>query len=151
MRLGCTKLEINDVLIARMPDPIGRACLFPEGMPVCATVVDVAIVRTGNETLQKFLVLLINSSDFRTEAFSLLTGTTRQRISRGNLAKITFAIPLPEKQLEIVNLISLFDSEIARTTRVIEEAKQLRSGLLSDLLSGEHEIPASYDKVTGAA
>jgi restriction endonuclease S subunit len=151
MRLGCTKLEINDVLIARMPDPIGRACLFPEGLPVCATVVDVAIVRTDNETLQKFLVLLINSSDFRTEAFSLLTGTTRQRISRGNLAKITFAIPSPEKQLEIVNLISLFDSEIARTTRVIEEAKQLRSGLLSDLLSGEHEIPASYDKVIGAA
>ena len=151
MRLGCTKLEINDVLIARMPDPIGRACLFPEGLPVCATVVDVAIVRTGNETLQKFLVLLINSSDFRTEAFSLLTGTTRQRISRGNLAKITFAIPSPEKQLEIVNLISLFDSEITRTTRVIEEAKQLRSGLVSDLLSGEHEIPASYDKVIGAA
>ena len=72
-RLGCTKLEVNDVLIARMPDPIGRACLFPEGLPVCATVVDVAIVRTGNETLQKFLALLINSSDFRTEAFSLLT------------------------------------------------------------------------------
>ena len=150
-RLGCTKLEVNDVLIARMPDPIGRACLFPEGLPVCATVVDVAIVRTGNETLQKFLALLINSSDFRTEAFSLLTGTTRQRISRGNLAKISFVIPSQEKQLEIVNLISLFDGEIAQSVRVIEEAKQLRSGLLSDLLSGEHEIPASYDKVMGAA
>ncbi len=150
-RLGCTKLEVNDVLIARMPDPIGRACLLPEGLPVCATVVDVAIVRTGNETLQKFLALLINSSDFRTEAFSLLTGTTRQRISRGNLAKISFVIPSQEKQLEIVNLISLFDGEIAQSVRVIEEAKQLRSGLLSDLLSGEHEIPASYDKVMGAA
>jgi type I restriction enzyme S subunit len=150
-RLGCTKLEVNDVLIARMPDPIGRACLFPEGLPVCATVVDVAIVRTGNETLQKFLALLINSSDFRTEAFSLLTGTTRQRISRGNLAKISFAIPSQEKQLEIVNLISLFDREIAQSVRVIEEAKQLRSGLLSDLLSGEHEIPVTYDKVMGAA
>lgn len=150
-RLGCTKLEVNDVLIARMPEPIGRACLFPEGLPVCATVVDVAIVRTGNETLQKFLALLINSSDFRTEAFSLITGTTRQRISRGNLAKIAFAIPPTEKQLEIVNLISLFDSEIAQTARVAEEAKQLRSGLLSDLLSGEHEIPESYYKVMGAA
>jgi len=150
-RLGCTKLEVNDVLIARMPDPIGRACLFPEGLPVCATVVDVAIVRTGNETLQKFLALLINSSDFRTEAFSLLTGTTRQRISRGNLAKISFAIPSQEKQLEIVNLISLFDGEIAQSVRVIDEAKQLRSGLLSDLLSGEHEIPVTYDKVMGAA
>ena len=150
-RLGCTKLEVNDVLIARMPDPIGRACLFPEGLPVCATVVDVAIVRTGNEALQKFLALLINSSDFRTEAFSLLTGTTRQRISRGNLAKISFAIPSQEKQLEIVKLISLFDGEIAQSVRVIEEAKQLRSGLLSDLLSGEHLIPASYDKAMGPA
>jgi restriction endonuclease S subunit len=150
-RLGCTKLEVNDVLIARMPDPIGRACLFPEGLPVCATVVDVAIVRTGNETLQKFLALLINSSDFRTEAFSLLTGTTRQRISRGNLAKISFVIPSQIKQLEIVNLISLFDGEIAQSVRVIEEAKLLRSGLLSDLLSGEHEIPVTYDKVMGAA
>ena len=150
-RLGCTKLEVNDVLIARMPDPIGRACLFPDGLPTCATVVDVAIVRTGNETLQKFLALLINSSDFRTEAFSLLTGTTRQRISRGNLAKIAFAIPPTEKQLEIVNLISLFDIEIAKSAQVAEGAKQLRSGLLSDLLSGKHEIPASYDKVMGAA
>jgi hypothetical protein len=33
----------------------------------------------------------------------------------------------------------------------MNEAKRLRSGLLSDLLSGEHEIPASYDKVIGAA
>lgn len=150
-RLGCTKLEVNDVLIARMPDPIGRACLFPDGLPTCATVVDVAIVRTGDATLQKFLALLINSSDFRTEAFSLLTGTTRQRISRGNLAKIPFAIPPTEKQLEIVNLISLFDIEIAKSARVAEGARQLRSGLLSDLLSGKHEIPTSYDKVMGAA
>jgi hypothetical protein len=31
------------------------------------------------------------------------------------------------------------------------EAKDLRSALLADLLSGEHEIPASYDKFIGAA
>lgn len=150
-RLSCTKLEINDVLIARMPEPIGRACLFPEGLPVSATVVDVAIVRTNNETLQIFLTLLINSSEFRTEAFSLLTGTTRQRISKGNLGKISFAIPSAEKQLEIVNLISKFDTEIANSMRAIENTKNLRSGLLSDLLSGNHEIPVTYDKIMGAA
>src|SRR6266568_6955653 len=27
--LGCTFLQPGDVLIARMPDPLGRACLFP--------------------------------------------------------------------------------------------------------------------------
>jgi len=29
IELGCTFLEKGDVLIARMPDPLGRACLFP--------------------------------------------------------------------------------------------------------------------------
>src|SRR5438067_1596268 len=43
--LDCTLLEPGDVLIARMPDPLGRACLFPDlGYP-CITAVDVSIWR----------------------------------------------------------------------------------------------------------
>lgn len=150
-RLSCTKLEVNDVLIARMPEPIARACLFPEDLPTCATVVDVAIVRTCDETLQRFLAILINSPQFRSEAISLQTGSTRQRISKGNLGKIAFRIPPKEKQVEIVNFISQFDQTIGCITRLIEETKNLRSALLSNLLSGTHEIPESYDKVMGAA
>ncbi len=146
-RLSCTTLEVNDVLIARMPEPIGRACLFPENLPTCATVVDVAIVRTGDEILQKFLVLLINSTEFRSEAFSLLTGTTRQRVSKGNLGKISFSIPPKEKQLEIISLISEFNQTLESVIRSIEETRKLRSALLSDLLSGNHEIPETYNQV----
>ena len=29
VELGCTFLRKGDVLIARMPDPLGRACIFP--------------------------------------------------------------------------------------------------------------------------
>jgi hypothetical protein len=43
------------------------------------------------------------------------------------------------------------DDGISATEKLISETKQLRSGLLSDLLSGEHEIPESYEKVMGAA
>ena len=48
-------------------------------------------------------------------------------------------------------IISTIDEVKGKTEIAINEAKRLRSGLLSDLLSGEHEIPASYDKVIGAA
>ena len=58
--------------------------------------------------------------------------------------------PLPE-QKRIVELISSMDAGISALERLISETKQLRSGLLSDLLSGDHEIPESYDKVMGAA
>src|SRR5687768_12287663 len=43
-RLHVTFLEKGDVLLARMPDPIGRSCLFPlDGKAV--TAVDVCILR----------------------------------------------------------------------------------------------------------
>ena len=58
--------------------------------------------------------------------------------------------PLPE-QKRIVEIINTVDDVIAHTELTISKGKVLRSGLLSDLLSGEHEILASYDKVMGAA
>lgn len=59
-RLGCTFLESGDVLIARMPDPIGRACIFPGVRQPAVTAVDVCIVRTDPLVLDsKYLVNFI--------------------------------------------------------------------------------------------
>jgi hypothetical protein len=38
--LGCTFLKDGDVLIARMPDPLGHACIFPGDAKPSVTVVD---------------------------------------------------------------------------------------------------------------
>src|ERR1035441_2972954 len=38
--LRCTFLSQGDVLIARMPDPLGRACIFPGDTKPSVTVVD---------------------------------------------------------------------------------------------------------------
>ena len=118
-----------------MPDPIARACLLPEGLPVSATVVDVAIVRTGNEILQKILSLIVNSPEFRNEALSLLTGTTRQRVSRGNLSKISFWLPPLPEQKRIVDLISSVDSYIEALQQQLESAKRSRNAVLHELLT----------------
>jgi len=150
-RLRCTPLKERDILIARMPDPIARACLLPGGLPVSATVVDVAILRCGGDFQPEFVVLTINDSLFRQQAIALLTGTTRQRISRSNLGKICLAVPPVEEQQRIVEILSSMDDSIQATEQTIVDAKNLRSGLLSDLLSGEHEIPAVYDKLLGEA
>ena len=45
LRLNCTLLQAGDVLIARMPDPLGRACVFPKLERRAITAVDVCIVR----------------------------------------------------------------------------------------------------------
>jgi hypothetical protein len=40
---------------------------------------------------------------------------------------------------------------IKTTHHAVSNATRMRSGLLSDLLSGKHEIPESYDRLLGAA
>ncbi|MDM2059987.1 restriction endonuclease subunit S, partial [Mycobacteroides abscessus] len=41
--LRCTFLEPGDVLVARMPEPLGRACIFPGVGQPAVTAVDVCI------------------------------------------------------------------------------------------------------------
>jgi type I restriction enzyme S subunit len=48
-QLNCTYLKPSDILIARMPDPIGRACIFPDVGHPCITAVDVAILRARQD------------------------------------------------------------------------------------------------------
>ena len=44
--LNCTFLTEGDLLVARMPEPLGRCCLFPlHGGEKYVTVVDVCVVR----------------------------------------------------------------------------------------------------------
>ncbi len=100
VQLHCTFLKNDDVLIARMPDPLGRACLFPGDSKPCVTVVDVCIVRLrSNFANNRWLKYAINSPAFRSNISSLQSGSTRKRISRGNLAKLKLPIPpLPEQR-----------------------------------------------------
>jgi len=64
--LGCTYLQPGDLLVARMPDPLGRACIFPRMGRRCVTAVDVCIVRPGSDSVNPtWLMHAINSPDIR--------------------------------------------------------------------------------------
>jgi type I restriction enzyme S subunit len=113
--LNCTFLEAGDLLIARMPDPLGRACIFPGLKTPCVTVVDICIVRPDkNIATTEWLKFMINSFDFRNTINKFITGTTRQRISRGNLNKLKFKLPPLEDQIRIANILSKAEALISQ-------------------------------------
>jgi type I restriction enzyme S subunit len=100
--LRCTFLETGDVLVARMPDPLGRACIFPGDRLRAVTVVDVAIVRSGdNRFNHRWLMHFVNAPAFRRAVASLQSGSTRKRISRKNLGRIVLPVPPLPKQEKI--------------------------------------------------
>jgi len=142
VELKCTFLKKGDILVARMPDPLGRACIFPGDEKECVTVVDVCVIRTGIEDVNhKWLLYWVNSPRFRNTISSLQSGTTRRRISRGNLATITFPVPPPEQQKRIVakieELFSHIDAGIAALNKAKQLLKQYRQSVLKAAVTGE--------------
>ena len=80
--LNCTFLAKGDLLVARMPDPLGRCCIFPlDGVEKYVTVVDVCAVRLGTSPITpKYMMYLINSPRTRANIEALKSGSTRKRI-----------------------------------------------------------------------
>lgn len=108
--LRCTFLEAGDILVARMPDPLGRACIFPGDSRPCVTVVDVCIVRPGPDVDRRWLLYAINSPAFRAQIERHVKGTTRQRISRTNLATIQIEVPSFHEQRRIADILDKVDA-----------------------------------------
>lgn len=77
--------------------------------------------------------------------------TTVKHISAKQVLGIKIPLPPLLEQKRIVGIISEMDDFIESIQRTLVKAKSLRSGLLSDLLIGAHEIPVGYDKVMDAA
>ena len=94
VRLNCTEVLPNDILISRLPDPVGRACIIPDGLGKSITAVDCSIVRLKSHVLPEFFVAYTMTTLYAAQIGSSVTGSTRKRISRKNLGQVV--IPTPD-------------------------------------------------------
>ena len=108
-RLNCTEIHSGDILFSRLPDPIGRCCIIPRGFPKAITAVDCTITRLKDNCLPEYLMVYTTTTMYSEQIKKCITGTTRQRISRGNLAKITVPLPDRQRQAAFVSLVHQAD------------------------------------------
>ena len=141
--LACSFLQQGDILVARMPDPLGRSCIFPlKGKEKFVTVVDVCIVRVdANQISNKFLSYWINSPYIRQEIDKLKSGSTRKRISRKNLSNVVFPIAPYLEQIRIVEKIEELFSELDKGVESLKTARQqlnvYRQSFLKNAVEGK--------------
>lgn len=141
-RLRCSEVKTGDVLLARMPDPLGRACVVPDLSQKLVTVVDISIIRPNNKLADpNWLMYAINSHQIRQEIELLSSGTTRKRISRGNLSAIEIPLPpLPEQKRiadKLDTLLGRVEAARERLERVPKLLKTFRQSVLNAAVSGE--------------
>ena len=125
--LKCTEIYPGDILISRLPEPVGRACIIPPKKERMITAVDCTICRVDESIVSKeYLCYFMRSNAYYTKLLGSVTGTTRKRISRKNLGNIELEIPPKEEQTDVV-------SQLERLINVINSRnKELQ--LLDDLI-----------------
>ena len=96
--LNCEEVLAGDILISRLPEPAGRACVVPKLGTKMVAAVDCTIARASTQINPKYLLQFLSSQSYFDEVNTCLAGGTRQRISRRNLAD--FDIPIPAKYQE---------------------------------------------------
>ncbi|WP_394166273.1 restriction endonuclease subunit S [Neptunomonas phycophila] len=141
--LSCTFLKSGDVLIARMPDPLGRACIFPGVGLEAVTVVDICLIRTGEKSAisNKLLISWINSPAIRNLIAANASGTTRKRITRKKLEVFELPIPPLAEQKVIADkldtLLAQVETTKAHLERIPEILKTFRQSVLAAAVSGK--------------
>ena len=129
---------------------IGMVVRLPDENTDYVVSPTLAVIK-ANEVMGQFLFYLLEGPHSQEQFQRFKKGSTRESVGMQILRKIKIHVPPLSEQLRIVEIIKSIDDVLGTTSQALSEGKRLRSGLLSDLLSGEHEIPADYDKVIGAA
>ena len=107
-RLHCEEVLPGDILISRLPEPAGRACIVPLLGTKMITAVDCTIVRTAPDMSNKFLVQYLSSQAYFDDVNTCLAGGTRQRISRGNLANFNVPIPVKKSEQDAIGMFFVY-------------------------------------------
>ncbi len=136
-RLHCTEVLCGDILISRLPDPAGRACIMPNIEQKMITAVDCTIARIAPEYSSEYIVQYLATNVYFNKVNDCLAGGTRQRISRNNLAD--FMIPLPSSKIEQQQIGAFFknlDHLIVLHQQELNEYKTYKNILAKLLLTG---------------
>jgi type I restriction enzyme S subunit len=132
--LSCN-IYAGDIIISKMGDPVGRACIIPDNLHRCIMASDgIRLVVDETKYSKYFIYSLINSKRIREEIEKRATGSTRKRIGLDTLREIELIVPRSLKeQQKIASCLYSLDALITAQAEKIEQLKLHKKGLMQGL------------------
>lgn len=126
----------GDIAIAKMAEPVARACVVPPVSDQFVVVADCIRLRPDTTRfVPSYVVRAINSPYTRLEAEKKATGSTRVRINLTTLKSVGCLVPPYEHQAKVAEILDTLDAAIRGTEAVVAKLKAMKQGLLHDLLT----------------
>lgn len=137
--LKCTEIFPGDILVSRLPEPVGRACIIPVKEERMITAVDCTICRPDeNVVLKEYLCYFMQSEAYYTRLMNNVTGTTRKRISRKNLGNVELNIPNKETQAAVVEKLNILSHVIDSRKEELEKLDELIKARFVEMFGKEY-------------
>lgn len=135
--LNCTEVFNGDVLVSRLPDPIGRACMINNLTTRAITAVDCTILKFKERLKAEFFLQYATTQEYFNKLYSLSGGSTRTRISRKELENLRIKIPDDKDKLkQVIDILKQQDDIIRILEEDLEQWQQKKKSLMQLLLTG---------------
>lgn len=140
-------LRAGDVLMTEGGDrdKLARGCIWEAPIAPCVHQNHIFAVRTGNQLLNKFLVLALDADPAR--AYFYLTGKQSTNLASTNSTTVKnfrFGVPPMVEQHRVVDHLGrktrLIDDLVDKANAVISTLKERRSALISAAVTGKIDV-----------
>jgi type I restriction enzyme, S subunit len=132
------RLVAGDVLITKdseTPDDIAVPAIIDETVPDLICGYHLAILRSRPGLDPTWLAKQVASTAAQQYFASMATGSTRYGLSHGAIAGLRLGTPPVSEQAQAATILRTMDEAIRKTEQLVAKLKQLRQGLLHDLLT----------------
>ena len=137
--LHCLNVYPGDLMISRLNEPIGRACIIPDTESRYVVAVDNVILRPNANYNKKFIMYGMNADGYAEHANMIARGATMSRISRSQLGQFWLAFPNIEEQQAIADFLdkecTQIDSIAADLERQIALLQQYKKSLITETVT----------------
>ncbi len=131
--------QFGDVLITK-DGSLGRVARVPGGVGDICVNQSVAVIRPLPERINsRFLANLLQAPKYQERILSRAGGSTIKHLYVTRLRREKLALPQPAEQERLVSALFAFYETVEQEARQMEQLRELKAGLSSDLLLGTRQ------------
>jgi len=132
----------GDIVLTKLGDPLGEACILPDNIQSGVIVADLVRLRLDNPHIdKKWLMYAINSPDAAKQLMHATKGTTRPRVNLSHIRNLKLWVPPYNEQRRMVakieELFSELDKGVESLTAAREQLKVYRQAILKHAFEGK--------------
>ena len=128
----------GDIVVAKMGEPIGRACILPDYISKAVIVADCMKIRPNLAIInRKYLEFLLNTEEVKTQFRKYSQGSTRVRLNLTMLRQIKVLYPPIELQNQFADFLKQVDKLKFEMEKSLKELEDNFNSLMQKAFKGE--------------